>query len=372
MGRWQCPLEDLGLMARASFWQGKQVLLTGHTGFKGAWAALWLDAMGARVTGFARPPNTRPNLHDMLGETAITSILGDLRDLGAVEAAVEQAAPDIVLHLAAQPLVRQSYHDPVETFATNMLGTVHLLDVLRRQQKPMATLIVTTDKVYENDESGRAFAEGDRLGGHDPYAASKAAAEIAVASYRRSFFAAASRPLVTARGGNVIGGGDFSADRLVPDIIRAAQSGQKLELRNPAATRPWQHVLDCLDGYFTYAEALAAHATLPNSMNIGPHDPADTMTVEAVTVAMCRAMGMAGDWDLDTADQPHEMAALALDPTQARETLGWQGRLASADAIRLTADWYGAWANRADMKRFTLDQITAYQKASDSGQETPR
>ena len=347
------------MAADPAFWWGRRVLLTGHTGFKGAWCARWLTAMGAEVTGFALPPATGPALFELI-ETGAASILGDLRDRDAVAAAVNRAAPEIVLHLAAQPLVRLSYREPVETFATNVMGTVHLLDALRGRDGLAAVLVVTTDKVYENDERGRAFAEGDRLGGYDPYAASKAATELVVASFARSFFDAAGVPVATARGGNVIGGGDFSVDRLVPDIVRAARSGEALALRNPQATRPWQHVLDCLDGYLTHLQALVADAAAPRALNIGPHDPADVRTVAQLTAAMQAALGVAGEWSLDDAPQPHEMAALALDPALAREALGWQGRLSSAEAIRWTADWYAAWANGADMSRMTDDQIAAY------------
>jgi len=348
-----------------TFWRNRRILLTGHTGFKGGWAARWLTAMGAQVTGFALPPETDPNLHELI-DTGATSILGDLRDRDTVAAAVAQAAPQIVLHLAAQPLVRRSYRDPVETFGSNVMGTVHLLDALRASDGLKAILVVTTDKVYENDGQGRAFSEDDRLGGHDPYAASKAATEIAVASFARSYFDESGVALATARGGNVIGGGDFSEDRLVPDIIRAARSGETLHLRNPGATRPWQHVLDCLDGYFTYLQALATRPDAPRTLNIGPHDPADTRTVAELATAMHAALGTPREWDRDTAPRPHEMAALALDPTAAREKLDWRGRLSSAQAIRLTADWYAAWTNGADMTRATDDQITAYR----AGEET--
>lgn len=313
--------------------------------------------MGAEVTGFALPPERQPALFDLIG-TGARSIIGDLADPDAVKSAVAEAAPEIVLHLAAQPLVRRSYREPVETFRTNVMGTVHLLDAVGPGARVI--LVITTDKVYENDDRGQAFQEGDRLGGHDPYAASKACAEIAVQSYRRSFLADREARIATARGGNVIGGGDFSEDRLVPDIIRAALAGEALALRNPHATRPWQHVLDCLDGYFTYAQALW-DGDAPDSLNIGPHDPADTMTVAEVAGAMARALGATDGWRHDQAEAPHEMSALALDPTLARQALGWQGRLNSADAIRLTADWYGAWANGADITGFTQDQIAAYQ-----------
>lgn len=349
-----------------AFWQGRRVLLTGHTGFKGSWAALWLSGMGADVTGFSLAPETAPNLHQTLGDFGVRSILGDLRDPSAVANAVAEAKADIVLHMAAQPLVRYSYDHPVDTFATNVQGTVNLLDAVRRDDNAALALVITTDKVYENDESGRAFRETDPLGGHDPYAASKAAAEIAVQSYRKSFFAPQGRTLVTARGGNVIGGGDFSADRLIPDIIRSVQTGDRLLLRSPGATRPWQHVLDCLDGYFAYVQALAANPNLPTAMNIGPHDAADTKSVADVANAMARALGSDTTWDHDTGDHPHEMNALALDPSAAQDHLGWQGRLTSNTAIRLTADWYAAWTNGADMTRFTEDQIAAYQ----AGEET--
>lgn len=347
------------MAADPSFWQGRRVLLTGHTGFKGSWAALWLSGMGAKVTGLALEPESDPALFAML-DLPIASRIVDLRDAEATRATVDAADPEVVLHLAAQPLVRRSYREPAATFASNVMGTVHLLDALRGREGVRAILVVTSDKVYENDESGRAFTESDRLGGHDPYAASKAATEIAAASFARSYFMPCGVPLATARGGNVIGGGDFSEDRLIPDVIRAARSGEQLVLRNPTATRPWQHVLDCLDGYFTFAQALASGADMPPALNFGPHDPADTMTVDEAVQAMSRAMGLPGEWQRDAAAQPHEMAALALDPQLASEVLGWRGRMTSNQAIRLTADWYAAWTNGADVTGFTQAQIAAY------------
>lgn len=340
-----------------SFWRGRRVLLTGHTGFKGAWCARWLTLMGAEVTGFALAADD-PALCRLI-DTGAHSIIGDLRDAAAVRRAVENTDPQIVLHLAAQPLVRASYEDPAGTFATNVQGTAHLLDALR-ENRPEVVLCVTTDKVYENDESGRAFAEGDRLGGHDPYAASKAAAEIAVRSFALSFYDRVGIPLATARGGNVIGGGDFAEDRLVPDIVRAIRAHAPLVLRNPNATRPWQHVLDCLDGYLTYVQALASDAEAPRALNVGPHDPTDTRTVAELTRAMHDALGAGSGWQQDRSDQPHEMAALALDPTLARTRLGWQGRLSSGDAIRLTAEWYAEWAAGRDVAEITDRQIRAY------------
>ncbi len=340
------------------------MLVTGHTGFKGGWAALWLRDLGAEVTGFALPPDTEPSLFAMLGAATGESILGDLRDRDAVADAVARAAPEIVLHMAAQPLVRRGHAEPVETFAANTMGTVHLLDALRGAEGLRAVLVVTTDKVYENDETGRPFSESDRLGGHDPYAASKAAAEIATACFARSYFAPAGIRLATARGGNVIGGGDFSADRLVPDIVRAALAGLPVRLRNPEATRPWQHVLDCVSGYLVYLEALAAGRDVPAALNFGP--PAgEVLTVAQIADAMAAALDLPGGWTAEPAGPgaPHEMRALALDPGLAATALGWRGRIAPAEAIRLTAEWYAAWRNGADMEWATRQQIRAVAEA---------
>lgn len=343
------------------FWRGRRVLVTGHTGFKGGWAALWLREMGAEVTGFALPPETEPSLFAMLGAATGSSILGDLRDPAAVADAVTRAAPEIVLHMAAQALVRRSYAEPAATFATNVMGTVHLLDALRGAEELSAVLVVTSDKVYANDESGRAFTEGDRLGGHDPYAASKAATEIAVESFAASFFAPEGVPLATARGGNVIGGGDFAEDRLVPDIVRAGLSGEPLRLRNPRATRPWQHVLDCVSGYLVYLEALAQGRDVPPALNFGP-PPGELMTVAGIADAMAAAMDLPCGWTEEPGG-PREMRALALDPGLAATALGWRGRIAPHRAIELTADWYAAWRKGADMERVTREQIRAFQEA---------
>ncbi|MEL6479729.1 MAG: CDP-glucose 4,6-dehydratase [Pseudomonadota bacterium] len=343
-------------------WAGRRVLVTGHTGFKGAWAGHWLARLGAEVTGFALPPEATPDLHSLIGFPGL-SVLGDLRDRKSIETMLAVARPEIVLHMAAQPLVRRSYVEPIETFASNVMGTAHLLEALRGCEGVRAVLVVTSDKVYENDESGRAFAETDPLGGHDPYAASKAATEIVAASYRRSYLAAQGVRLATARGGNVIGGGDFSEDRLVPDIVRAIRAGQPVELRNPGATRPWQHVLDCLSGYLTFLEAILA-GPAPEALNFGPADPADALSVAEVTAAMQSAMGAETTWQQAADPGPVEMAKLAIDATRARETLGWQGRLSSREAIRWTADWYGAWANGGDMLARTTDQIAAFEALS--------
>lgn len=345
-----------------SFWSGKRVLLTGHTGFKGAWAGRWLAGQGARVTGLALPPEPGPNLFDMLGQGHLAaSHLVDLRDLSAVEAVVRVGNPDLVLHMAAQPLVRLSYDDPVGTFGSNVMGTVHLLDALRRLARPRAILIVTSDKVYANDGSGRAYVETDRLGGHDPYSASKAATEIVAASFRDAYFAPMGIPLASARGGNVIGGGDYSADRLVPDIVRAMARNEPVTLRNPGATRPWQHVLDCLDGYFTYLAALAEGRDLPPALNFGPLAGAQSFTVAELTEALHKAMGRPATYQLDAATGPHEMAKLAIDPSRAGTVLNWHPRLDATAMLRLTADWYAAQAAGRDMAAVTDEQIASYQ-----------
>jgi CDP-glucose 4,6-dehydratase len=357
-----------GRLPDPAVWAGRRVLLTGHSGFKGGWALAWLSRLGAEVTGLSLPPETTPNLFDAagLGARAHASHWVDLRDAAATRAAVEAAAPEIVLHMAAQPLVRRSYRDPVETFATNIMGTVHLLEALRLSPTPpRLVLVVTSDKVYANDETGRAFTEADRLGGHDPYAASKAATEIVVASYRDAFFAPLGARLATVRGGNVIGGGDFSDDRIVPDIVRAAQAGTALALRSPTAVRPWQHVLDCLSGYFAYAETLLADPSAPLALNIGP-DASRPITVAEVAATLQSALGVATPWRHDAADAMREMTHLAIDASRARAALGWADRLPGTAALAWTAAWYAAFARGADAAALVeaeLDRYTCPQDA---------
>jgi len=347
-------------MPDPAFWAGKRVLLTGHTGFKGGWAALWLAAMGAEVTGLALAPDTSPALFALAGvEGDARSILADLREPAAASQAVATCDPQIVLHMAAQPLVRRSLAQPAETFATNVMGTVHLLEALRGREALQAILVVTSDKVYANNEAGQAFVEGDRLGGKDPYSGSKAAAELAVQSYARCYFEARSVPVATARGGNVIGGGDFSEDRLIPDIVRAVASGQPLVLRHPEATRPWQHVLDCLSGYFLFVEALAKGLKGTSTLNFGP-DPAAPVTVGTVADAMVEALAHPVRREHRPVAGSMEMTALTVDASRARALLGWQDRLTGASAIAWTAAWYRAQSQGADMRTFTLGQIAAY------------
>lgn len=350
------------------FWRGKRVFLTGHTGFKGAWASLLLSALGARVTGFSLAPEPPETLFELANcGDAIDSRIGDIRAAAALGEALRDAAPDIVIHMAAQALVRRSYADPVETWQTNVDGTLTLLEGLRALKTPPIVLIVTSDKVYRNDETGRAFTEADPLGGHDPYSASKAACEILASSWRECFANDLGIRLATARAGNVIGGGDFSADRIVPDIWRAARDNQPLRLRNPSATRPWQHVLDCLNGYLLYIEALAASSSVPAALNFGPCD-ANGRTVREIAEDILGAIHPGSDWVQDSADGPREMSKLTLDTTQARAVLGWKDHLAGQALSRWTADWYSARAAGADMAAVTRQQVDLFLQTAEQSQ----
>ncbi|MBL8779513.1 MAG: CDP-glucose 4,6-dehydratase [Alphaproteobacteria bacterium] len=346
-----------------TFWKDRRVLLTGHTGFKGAWLALWLAEMGARVTGLSLAPDTDPNLFDSAGVASrVHSHIGDIRDATLVREITNKAAPRVIIHMAAQALVRRSYREPADTFASNVMGTVNVLDAARATNGLDACLVITSDKVYENDGGGTAFKETARLGGHDPYSASKAAAEIVVASYRSSFFGDQKTRLATARGGNVIGGGDFSEDRIVPDIWRAHQSDTPLTLRYPDATRPWQHVLDCLCGYLVYAEHLAKSSTEEPALNFGPRE-ANGLAVRELVSAMQAALGARTAWQQAAGPQPKEMPALALSCEKAEQTLGWHSRLDARQAIDWTAAWYKSFAAGEQPAEITLDQIRRYADA---------
>jgi CDP-glucose 4,6-dehydratase len=343
----------------SEFWRGRRVLITGHTGFKGGWLWLWLRQMGAHVSGYALAPPTSPNLWEIIGDAA-TSIIGDLRDFDRVRDAVHGADPQVVFHLAAQALVRESYRDPLGTFATNVLGTGSLLQACRELQELECIVVVTSDKVYQNDNSGRPFLEEDRLGGHDPYSSSKACAELLTASFRDSFFRGGP-PLATARAGNVIGGGDWSAERLIPDCVRALAAGSEVTLRYPAAVRPWQHVLEPLGGYLALAEALVrAPATTPRAVNFGP-DAASFVAVREVVDGFSARFGGKPGWTLDSSDHPTEARALSLSSALAERSLGWRPALQIGEALAWTADWYGAFAAQEDMVNFSQTQITRYQ-----------
>jgi len=344
------------------FWAGKRVLLTGHTGFKGSWAALWLSRMGAEVTGLALPPDQDPALFELarVAEAADSHFV-DLRDQAGVEALVGAKAFDLVLHMAAQPIVRAAIEDPVGAFATNVMGTAHLLQALRAQPALRAVLAITTDKVYANAETGRAFVEADPLGGKDPYSGSKAACEIAVASFARSYFDKLGVPVATGRGGNVIGGGDYSRDRLVADVVRAVRSGRQLVLRHPESTRPWQHVLDCVAGYFVYLEALATDSATPRAMNFGPEPGGDVITVGELATAALQALG-GQPWRREADPNSIEAKLLAIDTSLARERLGFVSRLDGPAAVAWTMEWHRAEAAGADLRRTTEDQIAAYER----------
>lgn len=343
-----------------AFWRGKRVLLTGHTGFKGSWAAIWLHAMGAEVTGLALAPEQDPNLFELAAIDDLTrSLIADLRDPVAVDRALAGRSFDLVLHMAAQPIVRAAIADPVATFASNVMGTVHLLQALRAQDGLQAVLAITSDKVYANAETGRAFVEGDALGGKDPYSASKAATEIAVRSFATSYYEPAGVPLATARGGNVIGGGDFSADRVVADIVRAARGQQPVVLRHPEATRPWQHVLDCVAGYLVYLQALAGDPATPRAMNFGPRPGGREVTVGELATLGVEALG-AQPWRHEPDPKSLEARSLAIDASLAGRVLGFESRFDAPQAVALTMDWYRRQANGEDALALCRRQIVDY------------
>lgn len=321
-------------------WRGKRVLLTGHTGFKGTWALIWLHRMGAEVTGFALEPETNPALFSLAGgDTLCRSIIADLRDIDAVTSVVKACDPQIVIHMAAQPIVGRSIEYPVETLASNVMGTANLLEALRLHAKPEAILVVTSDKVYANDERGLPFRENDLLGGKDPYSASKAATELITRSYSQTYFSKLGVSVATARCGNIVGGGDYSERRIIPDVVRAMENGETLALRHPEATRPWLHVIDGVCGYLIYCEALAAKRDVPSSLNFGPTEDA-SLTVSEVADLMQAALGASGGWRHEPVPGSVEMKALAVESSLARKALGWADKIRGSDRISLTANWH--------------------------------
>ena len=353
-------------MINHAFWRNKRVVVTGHTGFKGGWLSLWLESMGAHVSGYALAPNTTPNLFTMarVGD-AMTSTIADVRDEAALAAALGTADPEIVFHLAAQPLVRASYREPVATFATNVMGTVHLLEAARSLPSLRAVVVVTTDKVYENREWPWGYRENETLGGHDPYSASKAAAEVVVSSYRRSFFGSPVHGrmvgIATARAGNVIGGGDWAEDRLVPDAVRALERGDVVRVRHPNAVRPWQHVVEPLSGYLLLAERLVADApAFADAWNFGP-DHGDARSVSWIVDHMTSQWGSGARWDAEPGDHPHETSYLSLDIAKVRARLGWRPRLDLATALDWTMDWYQRRTRGEDMRAVTLEQLARFE-----------
>jgi CDP-glucose 4,6-dehydratase len=362
------PLE--GLVVNPGFWLGKRVFLTGHTGFKGGWLSLWLQQLGAVVTGYSLQPPTTPNLFEKAHVGAgMTSIIGDIRDGARLQAAVRDASPDIVIHMAAQPIVRRSYVDPVETYSTNVMGTVHMLEAVRQCSSVRAVVNVTTDKCYENREWVWPYRENEAMGGYDPYSSSKGCAELVTAAYRNSYFNAKDHAhhrlgLASARAGNVIGGGDWSEDRLIPDILRAFSRGKPVMIRNPHAVRPWQHVLEPLRGYLTLAERLFTDgASYAEAFNFGPRE-ADAQPVEWIVSQLAAKWGDSAVWTLDGGNHLHEASLLRLDVSKAAERLAWRPALDLDSGIQLTVDWALAEGNGQDMRTFTLTQIDGYQDLS--------
>jgi CDP-glucose 4,6-dehydratase len=360
-----CPYNSHQTTVDTAFWRGKRVLLTGHTGFKGGWLAFWLTRMGAQVTGIALPPNGSPNLFYALRLDYLVeqNLFIDIRDSAALSDAVSTARPEVVFHLAAQSLVRQSYQNPVETFSTNLMGTAHLLDALRHARYVRSVVMVTTDKVYANNEWVWAYREDDRLGGHDPYSASKAASEIVIDSYRRSFLKDRAINVASARAGNVIGGGDWSADRLIPDAVRAWEKNQLLSIRRPHAVRPWQHVLEPLAGYLVLAQHLWFRSDLPSSYNFGP------LSHEAATVRA--VIGMAGEAWGDSARVefcaeeagPHEAGLLCLDTARSRKELGITTRWSLEEAISRSIGWYRQFYAGASASKLCDADLDAFEVA---------
>lgn len=351
------------------FWRGKRVLVTGHTGFKGGWLTFWLAELGAEIAGIGLAPSSNPNLYDLLHlSDRCQSTIGDINRPGALAALIDRFRPEIVIHMAAQALVRPSYDDPIGTYETNVLGVVRLLDAVRRSDSVKSVVVVTSDKCYENREQIWGYREGDAMGGHDPYSSSKGAAEIAAQSMQRSFFKPSvprghPAQIATVRAGNVIGGGDWSQDRLVPDIVRGLLGATgRVELRNPNAIRPWQHVLEPVAAYLDIAERLTTNPEgIDQAWNIGP-EPSDTRAVVNVASAMAAALGKGQVVSKPEPDGPHEANLLTLDCTKARIRLGWQPRLSFDNCVRWTADWYAAWDQRQDMTEFTRSQIAAFGK----------
>jgi CDP-glucose 4,6-dehydratase len=361
---WQCALEVLAV--NLGFWQGKRVFLTGHTGFKGSWLSLWLQSLGAELTGFALQPPTQPSLFQRAGvERGMRSIIADVRDLPAFRCAMHEAQPEIVIHMAAQPLVRYSYQNPVETYSTNVMGTVHLLEAVRTVATVKAVVIVTSDKCYENREWVWGYREDDPMGGSDPYSSSKGCAELVTSAYRTSYFSPEKYgqhgvALASCRAGNVIGGGDWAADRLIPDVLRAVESGHAVQIRNPAAIRPWQHVLEPLYGYLLLANKLFVEGPgYAQGWNFGPSDE-DAKSVQWVVENLVRRWGEGASWRVDPDLHPREANYLKLDSSKARSALGWRPRWNLAEALQLVVDWHKAARQDADMRAVCLRQIADF------------
>lgn len=368
MGERTGAVEDVGrhMRSEAEFWRGRRVLLTGQTGFKGSWLSLGLQHLGAELHGLALEPPTRPALFEVarVGE-GMASHIGDIRDLETVRRAHAAARPEVVIHMAAQSLVRPSYRDPIGTYATNVMGTAHVLEAARSIGTVRAIVVVTSDKCYENTGQAAGYREDAAMGGHDPYSNSKGCAELVTSAYRRSFLAEAGIGVASARAGNVIGGGDWAEDRLIPDMLRAFEAGEAVAIRNPRAVRPWQHVLEPLSGYLTLARRLLATegSSFAEGWNFGPAGD-DARPVDWIADRMAAAWGAGAKWRLDERAQPHEAARLTLDSTKARERLGWSPRWSVERALDETVGWHRAWRSGADMRAVCLGQFADHLGAS--------
>lgn len=342
------------------FWAGKRIFVTGHTGFKGSWLSLWLQQLGAELTGYALEPNTQPNLFDTaeVGH-GMHSIIGDIRDPVQLQKALFSSRPQIVFHLAAQALVGEAYRDPLGTYATNVQGTANLLEAVRHTPGVLAVVVVTSDKCYENREWPWPYRENEALGGYDPYSSSKACAELVTAAYRQSFLATAGIAVASARAGNVFGGGDWSANRLIPDLLAAFAAARPARLRNPNAVRPWQHVLEALAGYLILAERASADPCLARAWNFGPGE-ADCRTTGEIASKMSRLWGGDATWETEASGFPHEAGLLRLDSSLARQQLGWQSRFSLDEALRATISWHKTWLTGANMRKACLEQIKEF------------
>lgn len=344
------------------FWKGKRVLITGHTGFKGSWLSILLSQLGALVSGYALAPPTSPSLFDIsrVKDDLENDIRADIRDIESLKSALKNMQPEIVFHMAAQSLVRKSYNTPVDTYTTNVIGTVNLLEACRTCPGIKSIVNVTTDKCYENREWAWGYREADRLGGHDPYSSSKACAELVTGAYRESFLASQNIFLASVRAGNVIGGGDWSQDRLIPDILTAFSENRPVTIRSPQSIRPWQHVLEPLNGYLTLAEKLHDGDThLATAWNFGPHEE-DMKNVEWIITSLSESWGDNASWTIDTASHPHESATLKLDSSRARNLLNWEPRWNLATGLQKVVEWHQAYLDNKDMRTVTRKQIADY------------
>lgn len=365
MEKWKCSLESVVIpILDQSFWRNKNVFLTGHTGFKGAWLSSVLLQAGANVTGYSLSPpeHEHPNLFEILElSSEMNSLIGDVRDIDSLNKAFGRARPDVVFHLAAQPLVRESYSNPVYTYETNVMGTVNILECLRSYGDVRSFVNVTTDKVYENKEWYWGYRENDNLCGHDPYSNSKSCSELVTSSYSNSFFSSMDSTAVsTARSGNVIGGGDFATDRIVPDCVRAAQKGEPIVVRNPYSTRPYQHVLDCLSGYLLLAQKQHEDKKqYAGSYNFGP-DESDCITTKKLVDTFCKMWGRSVSWKSSQEVGPHESMTLKLDCSKAKSVLDWKPLYTIDSAVKMTVEWYQMFSNGSECKSITNKQISEY------------